>query len=709
MTENSRMAAPLNVTAMATRPDHKVTTTVDVPEPKKANDGEAPLQTKPVRKGAVFFNVPCLTGLRGVAALGVVAGHLTGGTGAMMYLNGWEALQEMGNVAVLFFFVLSAFLLTVRSLTEPQRPPDAKYVKWSENGILVPWLSVRWIKYFIRRAFRILPLYWIVLVIIAAVSELHQPYGDLRNYVAFGWNKVLPYAFFYDVNSIFWTIPPEFEYYLIMPFYIVLYEMAERKDKLGEWIMGTKTNPPNYPYGLGEAEKMMQEHYRKGLHNRVIHVYYRFGRRIMLLIALTLINIWIVPMFWSSHGTINYYHIFPFMPRFWLGSLAAFIYHLFAQYGFVIYESRPKALNVNQKFSKLASKWISIAADLVLWVIVLVLFLTFPYYARILLHRRIPREPLSWYADHMGEWPVIGSAVIILVVSLYCRDRSFGRFFTWNFFTFAGEISFPLYMIHPVGIHLVHNYGIEGIDGVLFTFGSSMIMATLLHYLFEKPLGKIAARLAKYVQTTYFTKLPKDAVDADKHEELAVKKYNEMGLTAIKNPQDMKNDLPPERAETPKFLGIDTRAHSRNGPLFQIVPVAAEELQPRVDTPDAPPSSASGSTIVLMPTDHHQTPSITLLPNGVPEEDAPLAALAAHRSFSRGPVESNSLPRGSYPPPMSAQGFRTSTSPPLPFGHPHHHHNPENGRYSMPVMYTSARSPGPMEKRLQGGREQFRY
>ncbi|KAI8995081.1 hypothetical protein BC832DRAFT_361106 [Gaertneriomyces semiglobifer] len=316
-----------------------------------------------------FFSVPCLTGLRGVAALGVVCSHLFGGDGAKTYLAGWEELTELGNVAVVFFFVLSAFLLTVRPLTERQKPADAKYVKWSENGIMMPWISVRWIKFVIRRAFRILPIYYVVLILAAAIPSLHSVYADLRNYEPFTFKTAFKYMVFRDVNSIFWTIPPEFEYYFIVPIFIVLYEMAERKDKLGEWTMGIQANPPGYPYGLGSAEQEMQSHYRKGLHNRVLHVYYRFGRRGLLLIALSLFNFLVAPLFWSSHGAFDYYHLPPFVRRFWMGSLTAFFYHVCAQYGYVIYDpAKPKH---NQKIKGKSAKWISIIGDLICWALIL--------------------------------------------------------------------------------------------------------------------------------------------------------------------------------------------------------------------------------------------------------------------------------------------------------------------------------------------------
>ncbi|KND01643.1 uncharacterized protein SPPG_03439 [Spizellomyces punctatus DAOM BR117] len=613
--------------------DEKLPTILDVPiADTAAKDAKAADEIKPVkevRKSIPFFSVKCLTGLRGVAAMGVVASHLFSGDGAKVYVGGWEGLNEMGNIAVIFFFVLSAFLLTVRPLTERQKPSDAKYVKWSENGILIPWISVRWIKYLIRRVFRILPLYWIILLIIAAVPQLHTAYADLRNFTPFSWSTAISYAFFRDVNSIFWTIPPEFEYYLVMPFFIVLFEMAERKDKLGEWIMGIKPNPPNYPYGLGCAEIQMKEHYRKGLHNRVLHVYYRFGRRLLLLLVLSLFNCFVAPLFWSAHGAYDYYHLPPFVKRFWLGSLAAFIYHMFAQYGYVIYDF--KGPNINQKWSKKATKWISVGGDLICWALLITLFLSFPWYRRKILNMYVPREPISWYADHMHDWPVLGSALICFLVSFATRNGSFAHFFEWSVFMFAGDISFPLYLTHPPVIHLAQDRHAQGIDGVLFVFLFCFFIASCFHFLVEKPVGKLGQKLARWVQQKYFSKDPKLAVDVEKHEEMQVKKYTDMGLTMNRESPDSESRPSSALAGNLATYSVvkGNGLHKKSGPLVQIIQV--KEDKPEEKTGETPASTPRPEPNLELRQDEQHTRSHV----DHEEDEAPLAALAASKTYSR--------------------------------------------------------------------------
>ncbi|KAI9100980.1 acyltransferase family-domain-containing protein [Phlyctochytrium arcticum] len=627
--------------------------------PAKLNpDAPTIINVKPkkyVRTRVPFFSVKCLTGLRGVAALGVVAAHMFSGDGAKIFLNGWKALADMGTIAVIFFFVLSAFLLTVRPLTEQQKPADAKYVKWSENGILLPWLSVRWIKYLIRRVFRILPLYWLVLVISAVVPQLSVAYADLRNGASFDLKTMAKWMFFVDVNSIFWTIPPEFEYYLVMPVFIVLYEMAERKDKLGEWIQGIKPNPPFYPYGLGSVEIEMKEHLQKGLHNRVLHIYYRFGRRMLLLLALSLFNCLVAPLFWSAHGAYDYYHLPPFIKRFWLGSFAAFFYHMCAQYGYVIYDM--KGESVDQKFSKKATKWISFAGDLVCWFLIIFLFLSFPWYRRKLLGHYVPEEPLTYYADNMGDWPVLGAALMCFVVCAFSRNGSFSHFFEWSVFTFAGEISFPLYLTHPPVIHFILDKKIVGIDGLIFCYLLCFIIAAALHYIVEKPMAKIATKLARYIQTRYFSKDPKQAVDHDKHEELQVKKYNEMGLTMAKGdtfadatrPANSEGNTVAARFSVIAPLGNTVnRPFDKPAPLVQILHMKTDVDEKSVDAnDDTRPLSAMSN---LRPRNE--------------EDEAPLASLSATRTSVRQFMSPQPVRLGMSPGPMNYASTARYSLPP---------------------------------------------
>lgn len=59
-----------------------------------------------------------LSGLRGLAALVVLFRHINVGG----YIGGYQGLQELGVFMVATFFVLSAFLLSVRQKSSQNTP-----------------------------------------------------------------------------------------------------------------------------------------------------------------------------------------------------------------------------------------------------------------------------------------------------------------------------------------------------------------------------------------------------------------------------------------------------------------------------------------------------------------------------------------------------------------------------------------------------------
>ena len=132
-------------------------------------------------------HAPALDGVRGAAALLVLAGHL--GNRELFLIPG-VTHDLLGKPGVWLFFALSAFLLTGRLSDELERAPDSR-------GALAA--------YAIHRVFRIYPLYSLV---IAA----HWWLGDFTPRVALrhllllaGWREL-------------WAIPAEFSYYLVIPF-----------------------------------------------------------------------------------------------------------------------------------------------------------------------------------------------------------------------------------------------------------------------------------------------------------------------------------------------------------------------------------------------------------------------------------------------------------------------------------------------------------
>jgi len=133
-----------------------------------------------------------LDGLRGLAALMVVASHASG---LGLNLIPGLALTGIGKYGVYLFFVLSAFLLTTQWLRafEAERV-DGHYLR----------------RYLLRRVLRIYPLYALVLVIGLALAP--RGLGVPLDAAAL-WRHLR----LQEGRGLYWSIPVEFLYYLCIP------------------------------------------------------------------------------------------------------------------------------------------------------------------------------------------------------------------------------------------------------------------------------------------------------------------------------------------------------------------------------------------------------------------------------------------------------------------------------------------------------------
>ena len=131
-----------------------------------------------------------LDGLRGVAALMVVFSHASLLGADLVPLP----LEGIGKYGVFLFFVISAFLLTLQWLVpEPGQPP-ARLLR----------------RYLVRRVARIYPLY--ALVLIAGWALPPPGLGVPLDTPALGRHLAL-----LEGRGIYWSIPVEFAYYLVLP------------------------------------------------------------------------------------------------------------------------------------------------------------------------------------------------------------------------------------------------------------------------------------------------------------------------------------------------------------------------------------------------------------------------------------------------------------------------------------------------------------
>jgi len=152
---------------------------------------------------------PPLTGLRGMAAAGVLVFHvyiLGGSPQALPAPLAW--LCQCGWMGVDVFFTLSAFLLSLPFI-------DAR-----ERGAPAPSLR----EYWRHRGWRILPAYWlqVAILFVLALAGAHASYWYAPNASSLAVNAL----FLYDLVPFvpppvptWWTLPVELGFYLLLPLF----------------------------------------------------------------------------------------------------------------------------------------------------------------------------------------------------------------------------------------------------------------------------------------------------------------------------------------------------------------------------------------------------------------------------------------------------------------------------------------------------------
>ena len=179
------------------------------PEPRP---GETPDALKPPPGNPRF---PLMDAMRAIAALSVVVTHASGMSG-FNEGNPLGAVTARLNVGVTVFFLISGFLL--------YRP----FVRAAYHGVQAP----RVLRFFRRRALRIVPAYWLALTVLAAWPGL--PGVFTRDWWAYyGFFQV--YSDRYVLGGIgpAWSLCIEVTFYLALPFFALamarLYERRRRE------------------------------------------------------------------------------------------------------------------------------------------------------------------------------------------------------------------------------------------------------------------------------------------------------------------------------------------------------------------------------------------------------------------------------------------------------------------------------------------------
>lgn len=143
-----------------------------------------------------------LDGLRGIAALWVVATHATYATLLPPHVN----FRGAGRGGVILFFFLSAVLLSGPFLRNLDRA-----LSWRE-----------WVTYGIRRVCRIVPLYYGVVLVVFVLG--FYPFDEPT-----ALSVLFRHLAFQEGRGVFWTIVVEMRFYVVLPVLLVLTALAVRR------------------------------------------------------------------------------------------------------------------------------------------------------------------------------------------------------------------------------------------------------------------------------------------------------------------------------------------------------------------------------------------------------------------------------------------------------------------------------------------------
>ncbi len=149
-----------------------------------------------------------LNGVRGFAVLLVVLSHAS--YHELHLIEGLD-FNGLGKTGVFIFFVLSAFLLTYGLLVKSRSVAD---------------LVAAMPRYITRRILRIYPLYLLALTASLVVSLVYAPF-----YVD-SLASLIGHLLLLEGRGIFWTIPVEFGYYLILPIVVAGLLVARKRPGL---------------------------------------------------------------------------------------------------------------------------------------------------------------------------------------------------------------------------------------------------------------------------------------------------------------------------------------------------------------------------------------------------------------------------------------------------------------------------------------------
>ena len=157
-----------------------------------------------------------MDGVRGLAVLIVFLSHPSGRDQA---LSPMLQFHGIGQVGVYLFFVLSGYLLASNLIDE-----------WNKTGSI----SIK--NFLIRRFFRIAPLYYFVLASVFLYQLSTNITYPSYLHIDDGVLGFIKHLLFFKGDGVFWTIPTEFIFYLVLPWLVIF---GLEKGMLAYYILAT--------------------------------------------------------------------------------------------------------------------------------------------------------------------------------------------------------------------------------------------------------------------------------------------------------------------------------------------------------------------------------------------------------------------------------------------------------------------------------------
>lgn len=156
-----------------------------------------------------------LDGLRGIAVLLVFFSHTSGRD---FQLHPSLNFQGLGHVGVYLFFVLSAFLLG--------------------NGLFKEGITATSVKrFYIKRLFRILPLYYLVLSTVFIFQNYYGSSASKYLHIDGGSYGYLKHLLLYQGDGVFWSVVVEMQFYIFVPLIVFLLIKYRGKALAFLWIL----------------------------------------------------------------------------------------------------------------------------------------------------------------------------------------------------------------------------------------------------------------------------------------------------------------------------------------------------------------------------------------------------------------------------------------------------------------------------------------